>query len=52
VSDHRPILSGSCSWCGHEPHDGKGCTRSIRTRDPMPHGADVENAPCPCRRNR
>jgi hypothetical protein len=53
VSDHRPIPPGSCSWCGHEPHDGQACARSIRTRVPMPHGRDVENVPCPCaRRNR
>lgn len=46
--DKRPILPGSCTWCGHQPHAARTCPRTIRTRQPMPHGRDVENAPCPC----
>jgi hypothetical protein len=44
-SDYRRIAPGSCSWCGHPPHDA-ACGRSIRT-------AASEAEPCPCaRRNR
>jgi hypothetical protein len=50
MTDYRRIEAGACTWCGHKPH-ASACSRSIRTRDPMPHGDDVDK-PCPCpRRN-
>lgn len=29
--DYRRIEPGACTWCGHDPHDGQPCTRTIRT---------------------
>lgn len=38
----RYVPPGSCNWCGHPPHDGHECTRTIRTK--------VGNLRCTCPR--
>lgn len=39
----RYIPPGSCTWCGHPPHD-KPCTQAIRT-------GKASSTPCPCTRH-
>lgn len=40
-TDKRFIPPGSCTWCGHKPHD-KPCRSSIRTT--------AGSTKCPCSR--
>lgn len=43
-SDPRYVPPGSCTWCGHTPHD-KVCSAKIRI------SKEGETGPCPCKRN-
>lgn len=43
-AEKRYIPPGSCTWCGHKPHD-TDCTQNIRT-------GKGSSSTCPCTRHR
>lgn len=45
-TEPRYIPPGSCTWCGHKPHDGT-CKASIRTAN----GKASRTEDCPCKRH-
>lgn len=44
----RLIPLGSCTWCGHKPHNGQACGSKIRVQ--RHRKETLREVPCPCAR--